>query len=190
MRGGPRVFSPAMGWGRKQIEAAGEGSVRSRIAGAAVKARGASTGCLRLTRNSLARKGASTGVAFCSGRTRSARWRHAPSVKDWPPEGDRPICCASQTAKLTVNATANPVHLLARSWVALGFANCTAGVKHALCQGVSWQITPYLRSRSGDFRNCHAGVDRAMTIQVWLFLAGPVDERIGFAHLFIRLRDL
>jgi hypothetical protein len=42
-----------------------------------------------------------------------------------PPEGDKLICWASQTVKVTVNATANPVHLLLRSLVTLGLAKYT-----------------------------------------------------------------
>jgi hypothetical protein len=41
------------------------------------------------------------------------------------PEGEKPTCCASQTVKVTVSATANPVHLLLCFLVTLGLAKCT-----------------------------------------------------------------
>lgn len=61
---------------------------------------------------------------FCTGRL---IWKETSLwvVNKRSPEGDKPICWASQTVNVTVNATANPVHLLLRLWVTLGLAKCT-----------------------------------------------------------------
>jgi len=40
-------------------------------------------------------------------------------------EDVRPVCWASQTVKVTVNAAINPVHLLRRTLVTLGLAKYT-----------------------------------------------------------------
>src|SRR5471032_3011967 len=69
-------------------------------------------------------KGPRTGGAFCSGSIIRMEARFLIGNKR-EPEGDKSICSASQTVKVTVNATANPVHLLLRSLVTLGFAKCT-----------------------------------------------------------------
>jgi hypothetical protein len=64
------------------------------------------------------------GGVFCSGRivrNKASFWLD----NEKPSEGDKPICWASQTVKVTVNATANPVHLLLRSVVTLRLAKCT-----------------------------------------------------------------
>ena len=124
MRGGPRVVSPAVDWHESKCISR-TGSTRPNSL-PPPRLREASTGCLRLTSRSLARKGASTGVVFCSGRTLPVMAACRPSSKEVA-EADRPICCAAQTVHVTVSATAHPVHLLVRSWVALGFANCTEG---------------------------------------------------------------
>ncbi len=126
MRGGPRVVSPAVNWHESEAKkwARSVGPISDRPGG---KARVDSTGGRRLAAASLrGRKAARTGVAFCSGRTDRARTGDGP-LKKAVSEGDKPICCASQTVKVTVKATANPVHLLLRSSVALGFAKCTDG---------------------------------------------------------------
>jgi len=122
MRGGPRVVSPAVDWHESmRISLAGNTRPNSRQP---PRARELSTGCLRLKRGSLMRKGARTGVAFCSGRTVPAAMTGEPPVKEVA-EADRPVCWAAQTLHVTVSATAQPVHLLVRSWVALGDSNCT-----------------------------------------------------------------
>ncbi len=84
-----------------------------------------SAGCLRQIIVSLPlRKGASVGAVFCSG---NAVWATttlaAPNAVR--SEAERQVCCASQTVKVTVNAAANPVHPLLRSWVDLGVSKCT-----------------------------------------------------------------
>jgi len=171
MRGGPRVVSPAVDWHESKCISR-TGSTRPNSL-PPPRLREASTGCLRLTSRSLARKGASTGVVFCSGRTLPVMAACRPSSKEVA-EGDRPICCAAQTVHVTVSATAHPVHLLVRSWVALGFANCTAGVKHALCQGFLRQITPRRTAETAIFANCHNGESNARMIQVGSFYRADV----------------
>ncbi len=124
MRGGPRVLSPDFGCEMSaSIELKGviKAYWKSFVPS---KARGVPAACLRLEKPSLTnRRGERTGGAFCSLRT--VRAATAFLLDNEPSEGDKPICWASQTVKVTVSATANPVHLLLRSLVALVFAKCT-----------------------------------------------------------------
>jgi hypothetical protein len=124
MGGGPRVVSPAFDW-HESNSGTGIGRVGPHGQAAGPTDRANSTGCLRRASASLAgRKGASTGVVFCSGRTLRARIELSTPAKAEAGD-DRPVCCAAQTVHITVNATAKPVHFLLRSWVALGVAKCT-----------------------------------------------------------------
>ncbi len=124
------------------------------------RVRGASTGCFRLTSSSLARKGASTGVAFCSGRTLPAMAARQPSLKEVA-EVDRPVCCAAQTVHVTVNATAQPVHFLLRSGVALGFAQLHGqGLSTHYAKGFCAKLRPDAQQKRRFFANCHNGVGR------------------------------
>jgi hypothetical protein len=90
------------------------------------KERGEEEICLRLAKNWLEiRMGERMGAAFCAGR---AIWKEAVLLLIGGKEGsevDKPTCRASHAVKVTVSATASPVHLLQHSLVTLGFAKCT-----------------------------------------------------------------
>ena len=150
------MVSPAFDWHESRAKVlAGRATPISESPGAKVRAD--SIGCLRLARASLTtRKGARTGVVFCSGRTVREKTAFGPPNK-LASEGDKPICCAPQTVNVAVKATANPVHLLLRSSVALGFAKCTSGASACPMPRVyGVKPTPFA-SEKMDFRGMLRG---------------------------------
>ncbi len=163
------MVSPAIDW--HETKTIGHsGRTRPDSLAQAPSARDVSHGCLRLTSNSVARKGARTGVVFCSGSTLPVKTAFQPWAKALA-EVDRPICWAPQTVHVTVNATAQPVHLLLRSSVALSVANCTDTLKHALCQGFLRQFTSRRTPETMIFANCHMPAC-AQQIQIGSFFRG------------------
>jgi hypothetical protein len=163
MGGGPRVVSPAVDWHERS---SGVRAGKAHPEGRGFGVRHDSTGCLRLASTSVvARKGASTGVAFCSGSTHWAM-KDSTSLVNSRAEDEKPVRCAAQTVHVTVNATAKPVHLLLRSSVALGFAKCTDRPKHMVCQGFLRQNTLCRKAVTSMSESSYRGG----SLCKWLFL--------------------
>ena len=141
IRGGPRVLSPEFGCGQRGFNQQSGKSNAYRKFFKPPKLRGVPAPCLRLAKISLEiRKGARISGAFCSVRIIRKETKFLRGNKK-PSGDDKRTCWASQTVKVTVNAMANPVHVLLSSLVILGRALCTNRALACLMPRGFWVIS-------------------------------------------------